>query len=56
MAAPTRKSFSAPDEHIDFPGITADVVEMADSSVWTKKDGHWLCVMHTETPIDEKKH
>ena len=33
MAAPTRKSFSTPDEHIDVPGITADVVEMADSSV-----------------------
>ena len=30
--------------------------EMADSSVWTKKDGQWLCVMHTETPIDDKKH
>ena len=30
--------------------------EMADSSVWTKKDGQWLCVMHTETPVDETKH
>jgi hypothetical protein len=26
--------------------------EMADSSVWTRKDGQWLCVMHTETPVD----
>jgi ketosteroid isomerase-like protein len=30
--------------------------EMADSSVWTKKDGQWLCVMHTETPMDGTKH
>jgi hypothetical protein len=26
--------------------------EMADSSVWIRKDGKWLCVMHTETEID----
>lgn len=26
--------------------------EMADSSVWMRKDGEWLCVMHTETEID----
>jgi hypothetical protein len=25
--------------------------EMADSSVWTRKDGQWRCVMHTETPV-----
>jgi hypothetical protein len=25
--------------------------EMADSSVWTRKNGEWRCVMHTETPI-----
>jgi hypothetical protein len=25
--------------------------EMADSSVWTRKDGGWRCVMHTETPV-----
>jgi len=24
--------------------------EMNDSSVWTRKDGGWRCVMHTETP------
>ena len=30
--------------------------QMADTSVWTKKDGHWLCVMHTETPLDGGKH
>lgn len=30
--------------------------EMADSSVWTKKNGQWLCAMHTETPIDQNKH
>lgn len=29
--------------------------EMADSSVWTKKNGQWLCSMHTETPIDSQK-
>jgi hypothetical protein len=27
--------------------------EMADSSVWMYKDGKWLCVMHTETPIGD---
>jgi ketosteroid isomerase-like protein len=26
--------------------------EMADSSVWMRKDGQWLCSMHTETPLD----
>jgi ketosteroid isomerase-like protein len=27
--------------------------QMADSSVWTRKeDGQWRCVMHTETPVD----
>lgn len=30
--------------------------EMADSSVWTQKDGKWLCVMHTETPVDADSH
>ena len=30
--------------------------EMADSSVWTHKDGKWLCVMHTETPVDANRH
>lgn len=30
--------------------------EMADSSVWMQKDGKWLCVMHTETPIDATHH
>jgi hypothetical protein len=30
--------------------------EMTDSSVWTRKDGQWRCVMHTETPIDAKVH
>ena len=29
--------------------------EMADSSVWTRKDGRWRCVMHTETPVDAAK-
>ena len=30
--------------------------EMADSSVWTRKDGKWRCVMHTETPIEGSTH
>jgi ketosteroid isomerase-like protein len=25
--------------------------EMADSSVWTRKNGQWLCAIHTETPV-----
>jgi len=29
--------------------------EMNDASVWTRKDGQWRCVMHTETPVDGKK-
>lgn len=33
MVAPSKKSFDAPDERIDVPGITADVVEMADSTI-----------------------
>lgn len=28
--------------------------EMTDSSVWTRKDGEWRCVMHTETPVDAR--
>ncbi|MEO6281314.1 nuclear transport factor 2 family protein [Roseateles sp.] len=28
--------------------------EMADSSVWLRKDGEWLCVMHTETEVEAK--
>ena len=30
--------------------------EMADSSVWTHKDGEWRCVMHTETPFESNAH
>jgi len=30
--------------------------EMADSSVWLHKDGKWLCVMHTETPVGAAPH
>jgi hypothetical protein len=25
--------------------------EMADSSVWVRSNGSWLCAMHTETPV-----
>lgn len=28
--------------------------EMADSSVWLRKDGQWLCVMHTETELEDR--
>jgi hypothetical protein len=27
--------------------------EMADSTVWVRKDGEWRCVMHTETEVDD---
>lgn len=27
---------------------------MADTSTWVRKGGQWRCVMHTETPVDEK--
>jgi hypothetical protein len=30
--------------------------EMNDSSVWTRKQGQWRCVMHTETPVADKAH
>ena len=30
--------------------------EMADSSVWTRNNGKWCCVMHTETPFDGNSH
>ena len=33
-------------------GAKAIEQEMADSSVWLRKDGEWLCVMHTETEVD----
>jgi len=37
-------------------GSDASDQEMADSSVWTHKDGAWRCVMHTETPVDAQPH
>ena len=33
MAAPMKKSFATPDERVDLPGIQADVVDMADSTI-----------------------
>lgn len=33
MPAPSKKSFEAPDERIDLPGITAEVIEMADATI-----------------------
>lgn len=40
------------------PRGEGDVVmqEMTDSSVWTRQDDQWHCVMHTETPAEAKKH
>lgn len=29
---------------------------MTDTSVWARKNGRWLCVMHTETPLSTEKH
>lgn len=26
--------------------------QMADSSLWARRDGEWRCVMHTETAVD----
>lgn len=26
------------------------LLEAADSSVWVKKGGHWVCCLHTESP------
>lgn len=31
-------------------GARSTEQEMADSSVWTRKNGQWLCAIHTETP------
>ena len=33
---------------------TPTMQEMNDSSTWIQKDGRWLCVMHTETPVAAK--
>jgi hypothetical protein len=33
MVAPTKKSFDAPDQRIEVPGVTAAAVEMADTTV-----------------------
>ena len=30
--------------------------DMADSSVWTRKNGQWLCAIHTETPANATTH
>lgn len=29
--------------------------EMSDSSTWVQKGGRWQCVMHTETPVEQKQ-
>jgi class 3 adenylate cyclase len=33
VTAPRKKSFDAPDERVEVPGVTADVVEMADTTI-----------------------
>jgi class 3 adenylate cyclase len=33
VTAPTKKSFDAPDERVELPGVVADVVEMADTTI-----------------------
>ena len=34
---------------------TGKTQEMADTSTWVRSDGgDWRCVMHTETPIEQK--
>lgn len=37
-------------------GPAAEAVEQwtADASVWTRKDGVWRCVMHTETEVEDE--
>ena len=30
----------------------AQTQDMHDTSTWVQKEGQWLCVMHTETPVD----
>ncbi|NDK38464.1 nuclear transport factor 2 family protein [Pseudoxanthomonas gei] len=27
-----------------------------DTSTWVKVDGNWLCVLHTESPAEQKRH
>jgi len=33
MAAPVKKSFATPDQRIDVPGVTADIVDVADATI-----------------------
>jgi class 3 adenylate cyclase len=33
MAAPSKKDFGTPDDHVEVEGVTADVVEMGDSTI-----------------------
>jgi len=37
-------------------GETSDKTtqQMADSSTWIRTEDGWRCVMHTETPVDQK--
>lgn len=38
------------------PGVGKPLVqEMHDSSTWIHKGKRWQCVMHTETPADERQ-
>ena len=31
-------------------------MKVYDTSTWVKVDGHWRCVLHTESPADQKRH
>jgi hypothetical protein len=34
--------------------VSQEMQEMADSSTWIQTGDGWRCVMHTETPIEQK--
>lgn len=58
MPAPSKKSFAAPDERIDLPGITAEALELADATISRSEfqpgthcpeisyEGHPICNAH----------
>jgi class 3 adenylate cyclase len=54
MAAPTKKSFDRPDEHVEVTGIVADVVEMVDSTISRsvfQPDAHCPQIGHEGQPL-----
>lgn len=43
-------------QEIVTPGVGKPLTQdMHDSSTWIQKGNTWLCVMHTETPADERQ-